>query len=215
MGFGFIGRGASVAPLKSYTTSFPATENPMSQGSIWTQGAATGVDWTNVQTTPGLAFATQTIHAHPPFDDSIACLSGHHPDQWCQGTISNTSSHSREVELILRGTITANSAILYEIDITQNAGLAIAKWSGPLNGFTVITVPGFATGVSLADGAVWYAQIVGNAILVKCNGTIVYSGTDNSIATGNPGLGFYGDFEAGSPTANNTLGWSSYSAGEL
>lgn len=204
-----------VAPVpQSFSTTFPATENPMSQGGIWTQGAATGLDWTNVQTTPGLAFATQTIHSPPPFDDSIACLSGYLPNQWCQGTIHNASSAAREVELLLRWSITAHNATGYEIDITQSNGLDIAKWNGPANNFTVLA-SGIVTNVSLADGAVWYAQITGNAITVKCNGTTVYTGTDNTYTSGNPGFGFYGDANAGSPTANNTLGFTNFSAGQL
>lgn len=205
--------------LKSYSTSFAATENPISESGVWVNGGATGLDWTNVQTTPGLAFATQTIHAHPPFDDSVACLNlGFHGDQYAQGTIHNASSHSREVELLLRSTITSHSIIQYEVDITQSNGLDLAIWTGPLNTFSGL-VNGVTTNVSLADGAVWYAQIVGTVITVKCNSTTVLtydtSGDATKISSGNPGVGFYGDFEAGSPTANNTLGWSNFSAGEL
>jgi hypothetical protein len=200
--------------LPGYATSFPLTENPISEGGVWTNGGAVGLDWTDVQTTAGLAFATQTIHTHPPFDDSVACLRGFPPNQWCQGVIHNASANSREVELLLRSTITAHRITQYEIDITQSNGLDIALWNGPLNSFTNLAT-GISTGVSLADGAVWYAQIVGNAITVKCNGTTVWTGTDNTLTRGNPGLGFYGDTEAGSPTANNTLGFSSFSAGSL
>lgn len=200
----------------SFSTAFPATENPISQGSKWTNGASVGLDWTNVQSTPGLAFATQTQHAEPPYDDSIACLSGFPADQWCQGVIHNVSAANREVELLLRATITAHSATLYEIDITQSNGLDIAIWNGPQNSFNVV-VTGVTAGVSLADGAVWYAQIVGNVITVKCNGSTVatYTDTANTYTSGNPGIGFYGDTNAGTPSANNTLGFSSFQAGHF
>src|SRR5450432_4364789 len=62
------------ASQKTYTTNFPLTEKPISEGGVWTNGGSVGLDWTDVQTTSGLAFATQTIHAPPPYDDSIACL---------------------------------------------------------------------------------------------------------------------------------------------
>ena len=39
-----------------YSTSFPATESPISESSNWTNGLAVGLDWNNVQTTPGKAF---------------------------------------------------------------------------------------------------------------------------------------------------------------
>jgi hypothetical protein len=34
----------------SYSTTFPLTENPISEGGSWTNGGATGLDWANVQT---------------------------------------------------------------------------------------------------------------------------------------------------------------------
>jgi hypothetical protein len=204
----------AAAAQKSYSTNFAATENPISEGGVWTDGGAVGLDWTNVRTTPGLAFATQTIHSPPPYDDSIACLSGFSANQWCQGTLHNASAHSREVELLLRATITAHSAVLYEIDITQSNGLDIARWNGAQNNYTILA-QGITGNVSTADGAVWYAQIVGNTITVKCNGVQVAQITDSNISSGNPGMGFYGDLNAGNPTSNDSFGWSSFSAGQL
>jgi hypothetical protein len=173
-----------------------------------------GLDWTNVRTTAGLAFATQAIHAPPPYDDSIACLSGFSADQWCQGTLRNSGASAREVELLLRATIKAHSAVLYEIDITQSNGLDIARWNGPQNNYTLLAT-NITGNVSTANGAVWYAQIQGNTLTVKCNGVQVVQITDTAISSGNPGIGFYGDANAGSPSANNSFGWSSFSAGQL
>jgi hypothetical protein len=36
----------------TYTTSFPVTENPISEGGKWISGRAVGLDWTDVRTTP-------------------------------------------------------------------------------------------------------------------------------------------------------------------
>ena len=47
----------------SYSTTFPLTENPISEGGSWTNGGATGLGWANVQTTPGLSFGTGPINA--------------------------------------------------------------------------------------------------------------------------------------------------------
>src|SRR5215813_11451279 len=47
----------------SYSTTFPLTENPISEGGSWTNGGATGLDWANVQTTPGLSFGTGPVNA--------------------------------------------------------------------------------------------------------------------------------------------------------
>ena len=43
------GRAAPVGP-NTYSTSFGLTENPISEGGVWINGAVTGVDWNNVQT---------------------------------------------------------------------------------------------------------------------------------------------------------------------
>src|SRR5262249_45748237 len=47
----------------SYSTTFPLTENPISEGGSWTNGGATGLGWANVQTTPGLSFGTGPVNA--------------------------------------------------------------------------------------------------------------------------------------------------------
>src|ERR1700729_3247334 len=49
----------STAPHATYTTNFPLTENPISEGGKWINGQKDGVDWTDVRTTPGLAFGTE------------------------------------------------------------------------------------------------------------------------------------------------------------
>ena len=47
------------AVLDPYTTNFPLTANPISEGGAWLSGKAAGLDWTDVRTTPGKAFGTQ------------------------------------------------------------------------------------------------------------------------------------------------------------
>src|SRR5208337_935597 len=59
----------------SYTTNFPLTENPISEGGRWINGGTVGLDWTNVRTTPGLAFGTE-LSTSTNDDDSAAVLSG-------------------------------------------------------------------------------------------------------------------------------------------
>src|SRR5262245_913967 len=54
----------------TYSTNFPANENPISEGGRWRN---TGLDWTPVATSGGLAYSTQTSNG---YDDSYAFLSG-------------------------------------------------------------------------------------------------------------------------------------------
>ncbi len=82
---------AAVAVAQTYTTHFPLTENPISEGGKWINGGVVGLDWTNVQTTPGFAFGTMPGTAGSPgFADSWALLSGTWgPDQTAQATIND------------------------------------------------------------------------------------------------------------------------------
>lgn len=205
--------GSVITTPKVYSTNFPATENPLSQGGIWTNGT---IDTNNtaVQTTSGLAFATQVAHSAPPFDDSIAILSGFRRNHFVQVTVANSSANLREIELLLDITLAPNLASGYEIDWTTNFGLNIYRWEGTIGVFTPLA-QGITTGVTLANGDVLYAQIVNGVITVRCNGVQVYQGTDNTYSSGNPGIGFYADTNNGTPSANSSLAISSFSCGEL
>lgn len=205
-----------------YSTSFPATENPISQSGKWICGGITGLDWTNPQTTGGLgAYGTQTPHTPPPYDDSIAHLDPTKfsigARQWAQGTLFNNSAFGGiEAELLLDFSISAHSATGYEIDLVQALGLVqVVRWDGPLNAFTQLLSA--TSGVVFTTGAVWYAQIDASGnITVKCNGMTVLTVTDSTYANQAnrmPGLGFYRDTNNGAPSAANTFGWDSWSCG--
>src|SRR5262245_9190880 len=80
----------SPAYAKTYSTNFPFAENPISQGGRWKNGQTNGIDWSNVRTTPGLAFGTQT--GTNGFDDSVALLTGTWgPDQTVEATVHSVN----------------------------------------------------------------------------------------------------------------------------
>ena len=93
---------AAVAVAQRYTTNFPLTENPISEGGEWINGGVVGLDWTNLSTTPGFTFGTQPGTAgSASWADSWALLTGAWgPDQTAQATINdpspNDNCHSRE-----------------------------------------------------------------------------------------------------------------------
>jgi hypothetical protein len=224
--------GGSVgSSVSSFSTTFPATENPISEGGAWKNGLADGLDWSNVATgllsdssTHG-AYGTQVPHGSPPYDDSLACLTGFPANHWCQGTIYNDGAITGlpEVELLLRCNPTGHSWPQYEIDIISDVRIVIVQWLGPLNSFSIES-GNITTNVSVANGAVWYAEIVGNIITVKCNTVTVYTGNITTfanapIASGNPGIGFFADTLNSSPNqntqANRHFNWKSFSAGSL
>ena len=49
------GRPASAASVRSYRTSFERDEDPISEGGLWLNGRADGIDWCDVNTRGGLA----------------------------------------------------------------------------------------------------------------------------------------------------------------
>ena len=202
----------------TYTTNFTGTENPLSEGGVWTQGGSTGLQWTNVRKANGRAYGTQTAHAAPPYDDSLAHLSGFPANQSAQGVIfESNASGSIEVELLLRFQITANNARGYEVDLVRGGGnIHVVRWNGPVNNYTDLS-GAVTNNVSFNDGDVWYAEMVGNVITVKCNGRLVWQSdrTGDAIlwSNGNPGIGFY--IDNGLASASDAFGLKSFTAKAL
>ena len=206
--------------LRTYTTSFPLTENPISENGNWINGKSVGLGWNDVLTTPGLAQGQDT-NPSVQYNDATAVLTGTWgPNQMAQGTVYTVNPDEngmyQEVELRLRTTITANSITGYEITFAcrqdSTAYTQIVRWNGSLASFTYLAnqnVTGSQYGV--ANGDVVEATIVGNLISVYRNGNLVCSVTDNTYTTGSPGIGF--DYGCG--TTYNTFGFTSFTASEL
>lgn len=199
----------------TYSTSFPLTENPISESGKWINGAATGLDWTNVRTTPGLAFGTETGSIN--YNDATAVLAGTWgPTQTAQATVavssaSSTSGVFEEVELRLRTTITAHSITGYEINCSVSTAsgqnyVQIVRWNGPLGSFTLLDSR--ANGPCV-NGDVLKATSSGSTITVYRNGTSLFSVTDSTYTTGSPGIGFY---VQGASGLDSNYGFSNYTA---
>ena len=206
------------------TRTFPLTENPISEVGIWNNGKADGLDWNNVQTTPGFAFGT-AISGAATFDDNIAQLKSTYwlapANQFAQGVISRaggyapTDGNFHECTLLLRFSISAHDAHGYEIlwGTTNATYVDIVRWNGAVTDFTQLV---HVTGVGApANGDVFRAEIVGTVITAKINGTTVASyetaSDGTKWSTGQPGMGFF--LEGTAVLAN--MGWSSYTIGSL
>lgn len=197
----------------SYTTNFSNTENPISEGGKWTNGKADGVDWFDVETTPGKAFGNQTTGE---YTDPTAILKGNWgPDQTVTAKVfctNLTSNYYQEVEIRLRSTITAHSCTGYEVFwrclTDSNAYTHIARWNGPVRDFTYLDNKHSGVGYGVANGDTVSASIVGNLISVYRNGSLLFTVTDSTYKTGNPGMGF--NFGVG--TTNADFGFTSYTA---
>lgn len=203
--------------MASYSTSFaspPAPENPISEGGVWVNGAAVGLDWHDVQTTANEAFATAIALA---FNDSIAVLntpsfSGNH---FAQATVFRAVGYApveHEVELLLRFSISANSATGYEFLWEASGELNIVRWNGAVGNFTALLgVTGPNIGAP-ADGDVFRAEARGNFLFAYKNGSLVGLAYDTTYLSGSIGLGFFpGD--AGDVLAS--LGFKDFQCGDL
>jgi len=198
--------------VNSYSTSFPLTENPISESGHWTNGKTNGLDWGNVQTTPGLAFGTNFGN----FADSTAILTGSWgANQMAQATVhsvNQTDSVYEEVELRLRSTISAHNITGYEINFrcskTGNAYSQIVRWNGALGNFTYLSAKDGAQ-YGVTDKDVVKATIVGSVITVYLNGVQINQATDTTYTAGNPGMGFYSSGVSG---INANYGFTTFHA---
>jgi PKD repeat protein len=180
------------ALANTYTTSFPLTENPISEGGNWINGGTVGLDWTNVRETPGFAFGTQ---ADGGYDDSTALLTGAWgPTQTVSAVVNIAGSDSgsfEEVELRVRSSLSAHSCTGYEMTYSvkgTGAYCAIVRWNGPLNNWTELDS---RTMAALHTGDIVKATAVGNTLTTYINGVPQFSVTDSTFPTGSPGIGFY------------------------
>lgn len=191
---------------RTYTTSFPAAENPISEGGNWINGLAVGLDWNNCYTTVGFAGGVDPVGV--AYSDPTCILAGYWgPDQTITTTAhigTTDSSMWQEIEHRLRSAISAHSNTGYEINFgVSHAYVQIVKWNGALGSYAYLgsscsypTVCGQVTGISPSNGDVLKSTIVGTTIsaYIQFGGTgsfvLVAQTTDSTYATGAPGMGF-------------------------
>ena len=99
-------------------------------------------------------------------------------------------SSCKEVELLIRMTITRNSITGYELNcsvVPAGPYLTLVRWNGPLNNFTYLV----RNTITCVNGDVLKLTAVGNTFTVYKNGGQVLQGTDATFQKGSPGVGFY------------------------
>ncbi len=196
----------------TYSTTFAATENPISEGGHWINGGTTGLDWTDVVTTPGFAYGTEV---NGNYTDATAILTGTWPaNQYAQATVywnPDPREPVPEVELRLRSAISAHVNRGYEI--TFGGGyLIIVRWNGPWQDFTYLSNQD-GSQYTPKTGDVIKATIVGTTISAYKNGVLMGQVTDATWTDGAPGMGFNSGTKGG--TYNNTYGFTSFTAGKM
>jgi hypothetical protein len=212
----------------NYSTNFPLTENPISEGGNWIGGSTAGGSlWGNVQTAGGMVFG---VTEPTQFGDPTGILTGTWgPNQTVTGTVKIVSTPTgnccHEIELRLRMTITANRITGYEAYCSAmpesfNQYCHIARWNGPNGSYCNIENTPAVTFV--ANGDVMKATVTGTnpvVITLSRNGTPLVQASDSGgncspggpagpFTSGNPGVGFYDNVD----TNWNKFGFSSFTA---
>ena len=206
---------------QSYTTNFPFSEDPISEGGKWVNGGTTGLDWSNVETTGGTAFGLQ---GDVSYTDGTALLQGISwgSEQTAQATVYNAipqpQSCAQEVELRLRSNLSAHSATGYEITwSTGESYFILVRWNGPVGNFTYL-VQKSGSQYNIHTGDIVAASITSNrngssTIRAYKNGVLQATVNDSTFKTGSPGMGF--NLEGGRPGClgdNFNYGFSNFTA---
>lgn len=217
----------AAATPPSYTSNFPLTQNPLSEGGIWIPGASSPPR-TNVQSDGSHAFGTMFSFNGTDFNDSISVVNIAWPaDQWVLGQLWNTGAVSgQEAELVLWGTIQPTNNTGLELDgVLATGHLDLVSWDGPPNAFTNRAS---ATGITYTHGDYIFGQIKSGVVTVKkgtsSNTTPIAiigdlstilthntAGDSLSFSGGSPGQGHWN--QTGNAGASTNLGWQKWWAG--
>lgn len=204
------------APVRSYSTSFETDENPISEGGMWLNGRTDGIDWIDVITRDGVAYGAVSRNSaverraeqgnlddaeesapEGDYDDPTAVLTGTWGrNQHATGIVFSqnpTEDYFQEVQLRLRHTMVPNHCTGYEVFWrclkSETAYSEIVRWNGAIGDWTSIARR-VGPDVGVKDGDLVEATIVGDEIKGYINGVEVISVRDDTIPTGNPGIGF-------------------------
>lgn len=209
---------------QAFETTFPATENPISQGGIWRNGLTNGLDWTDMQTSGGLAYGPANFLSST-YDDATAILArSWSPDARAEAVVKSINQQDgattfQEVELRLRTSINGHVIKGYEFNwlCTHNGNQyhQVGYWYGPIGvqggcalGCAFDAVPNSinsgGNGMTAAfgnpglyDGDTVGAQIVGNHVTTWITHNGIVTPLQDFFDTGGAGGGAY--FTAGQP----------------
>ena len=198
---------------QSYSTSFAATENPISESGTWVNGLTDGHVWSDVKTTGGNAVGLQLYDATD--NDSTALRTGTWAaDQYvrCTAFVNGPASAGLpELEIRLRSTLSAHVCTGYEVlwSVPGSYNCQVQRWDG-LDDHHELA--GFAC-PAIDDGDILEAAIVGGVIKAWRNGVLLGTAPEDlTYSSGNPGIGFFST--AVDQAENDKFGWKDFYAQE-
>ena len=203
-------------PVRSYRTEFELEEDPISEGGMWLNGKADGVDWIDVisagdhcygaysrnsaaekRAEQGNLNEAEVAAPEGDYDDPTAVLTGEWgPDQYARGVVfcqNPTTDYFQEVQLRFRYVLSASWCAGYEVIYRcltgEDAYVEIVRWNGKIGDWTSMArIVGEGRGVK--DGDVVEATMLGNVITGYINGVEILSVSDDAFSSGAPGIGF-------------------------
>lgn len=187
------------------TTTFPGPNaNPI--GAPWIPLGTDGVLFTNVQQVSNQAEGTVAYAVGPESDAFYSTAFA--PNQFAQATIgsisNNTGDTAPEVGILLR----ASSGNAYIVTFENGSGSTLLFGVEKVVGGVFLSdIVDTTTSGMLKAGDVLRGEIIGNTINIYYNGTLLWSGTDDTdpIASGSPGIQMYPQVAVGDVTISQ---WS-------
>jgi hypothetical protein len=192
----------------TYTTTFPNTENPLSEGGIWTQGGTHGRAWQNMLSqggSPGFAYGSGP--SPDEYNDNLALVqhrfspTRHFAEIVVRQDASYAPPSTHEIEVHVAGTMTSNHYQGYELLWNLGDNLQPVRLDGPVGDFRtdVLTV---------LWGDLWNLTVAHNdrirvefdsssgkpVITVYKNGVkrvVLTDTTGGNILSGSPGIGAF------------------------
>lgn len=183
----------------------------------------TGLDWTFVRVTSGIAHGTQDGSTTPPFPDSYAMFTRNFGNDYrVECTVHKDpgiTTRFLEDEILLRMTQHAHFVTAYENTLAKDDeydGLPVWPVNGALgtnaNQYrNVVPAQPPNSSIGIAHGDIFYSQIVGQTITT---GVIragvdhqMYSVTDtdpSALTTGQPAIGFFRDDDGNGGSSDDT-----------
>jgi hypothetical protein len=208
--------GTGVTANKFYSTTFPLTENPISESGVWAN-SNNGTTWGKMESSGGNAYGL--VYSPTGYHDNYMFLKnyGFGPDQEVSCVIYMDSGHvpadvttSFEYELLLRFGDTAGTAYGYECGIGTYGGPFIVRWNGPNGNFLEITSYSYNPG-QLSDGDILRAKVTGSLIQFYRNDVLIADATDTTYSSGEPGIGLFNRHDP-STGSNAWIGFKTFTA---
>ena len=205
--------GGSASNQRVYTSKFPLTQNPISEGGNWINGLQTGLDWLNIRTASGVAYGTRTNQDGDAIDPTAILTGTWGWNQTAEAVLFVGSvGAKKEVELRLNSVLSPHVCNGYELLWEITGTITIVRWNGPVGNYTILAastdIPAIASIGGFKTGDVLKATNVSGRITAYVNGVSVLSVVDTTYQAGAPGFGL-NTYGGADPT---TYGLSSFTA---